>query len=79
MHTHTHTHTLQLLPELKSDGHRVLIFSQFTSMLDLLETYLDMSAHSFLRIDGNVVSISSRHASTHDVHVHIFVLVFVHT
>ena len=27
----------RMLPKLREDGHRVLIFSQFTSMLDLLE------------------------------------------
>lgn len=29
----------QLLPRLKQDGHRILLFSQFTSTLDLLEDY----------------------------------------
>lgn len=46
----------QLLPELKASGHRVLIFSQFTSMLDLLGTYMDFSGHTYSRIDGTMVS-----------------------
>ena len=30
----------KLLPRLRSDGHRVLLFSQFTMLLDLLEDYI---------------------------------------
>ena len=30
----------RMLEKLKADGHRVLIFSQMTSMLDVLEIYL---------------------------------------
>jgi chromodomain-helicase-DNA-binding protein 4 len=44
----------QILPHLKKDGHRVLIFSQFTRMLDILETYLERLEYSYLRIDGTV-------------------------
>ena len=43
-----------ILPRLKEDGHRVLIFSQFTRMLDILETFLEGKEHSYLRIDGTV-------------------------
>lgn len=43
----------KLLPKLKADGHRVLIFSQFTMMLDVLERYLDIRDHIFLRFDGS--------------------------
>lgn len=45
----------ELLPQLKKDGHRVLIFSQFTMMLDILERYLDLRDHTFLRFDGQTV------------------------
>lgn len=31
---------VQLLPKLQGEGHRVLIFSQFTRLLDILEDYL---------------------------------------
>ncbi|XP_058059073.1 SWI/SNF-related matrix-associated actin-dependent regulator of chromatin subfamily A containing DEAD/H box 1 homolog [Anopheles bellator] len=43
----------ELLPELKADGHRVLIFSQFTMMLDIMERYLKIRNHRFLRLDGS--------------------------
>ncbi|GAB0093445.1 SWI/SNF-related matrix-associated actin-dependent regulator of chromatin subfamily A containing DEAD/H box 1 homolog [Sergentomyia squamirostris] len=49
----------QLLPKLKKDGHRVLIFSQFTIMLDILEAYLGIREIDFLRLDGST-NVSER-------------------
>jgi ATP-dependent DNA helicase len=43
-----------LLPELITRGHKVLIFSQFTTTLDLLSQYLDLRSWSHARIDGSV-------------------------
>lgn len=43
----------KLLPQLKTDGHRVLIFSQFTMVLDVLEEYLAIRGQTFLRLDGS--------------------------
>lgn len=42
----------ELLPKLKSEGHRVLIFSQFVMMLDIMEHYLKIRKHGYLRLDG---------------------------
>lgn len=47
----------RLLPKLKADGHRVLIFSQFTMMLDVLEQYLDIREHQYLRFDGQTAVV----------------------
>lgn len=44
----------KLLPMLKDAGRRVLIFSQFTMLLDLLEDYLNTKGYSFERIDGKI-------------------------
>jgi chromodomain-helicase-DNA-binding protein 7 len=44
----------KLLPKLKQDGHKVLIFSQMTRVLDLLEEFLVHMSYSYERIDGNV-------------------------
>merc|ERR1711871_1470529 len=44
----------KLLPRLQSEGHRVLIFSQFRIMLDIIEDYLIMKKFSYDRIDGTV-------------------------
>ncbi|KDP38213.1 hypothetical protein JCGZ_04856 [Jatropha curcas] len=43
----------ELLPALKRDGHRVLIFSQWTSMLDILEWTLDVIGVTYSRLDGS--------------------------
>lgn len=44
----------KLLPRLKAEGHRVLLFSQFKIMLDILEDYLDARSMKYERIDGNI-------------------------
>lgn len=47
----------ELLPQLKAEGHRVLIFSQFTMMLDILEPYLTIRGHVYLRLDGSTAVV----------------------
>lgn len=43
----------QLLPKLFAGGHKVLIFSQFTSTLDIIESYLNnLRGQRVCRIDG---------------------------
>lgn len=42
----------KLLPEMKAKGNRVLIFSQFTQMLNILERVLDILGITYLRMDG---------------------------
>ena len=42
----------KMLPELRSSGHRVLIFSQMTRVLDLLQDYLEGSGMPSVRLDG---------------------------
>ncbi|KAL7690284.1 putative chromodomain-helicase-DNA-binding protein [Plasmopara halstedii] len=44
----------KLLPRLKDNGHRVLIFSQFKIMLDILQDYLALRRYNCERIDGNI-------------------------
>ena len=45
----------RLLPELLEKGHKVLIFSQFKTQLDLLETYCsELRGWPVCRIDGSV-------------------------
>ena len=41
-----------LLRQLKSGDHRVLIFTQMTKMLDVLEAFLNFHGHRYLRLDG---------------------------
>jgi len=42
-----------LLNKFKLNGNRTLIFSQFTTMLDIIEDYLDWKGYNFLRLDGS--------------------------
>ncbi|KAK0088895.1 hypothetical protein PV325_010346 [Microctonus aethiopoides] len=42
-----------LLRRLKEQGHRVLIYSQMTKMIDLLEEYMYHRKHTFMRLDGS--------------------------
>ncbi len=44
----------RLLTSLKAGGHRVVLFSQFTSMLDILARLLQLRGHAYARLDGNV-------------------------
>ncbi|XP_041347993.1 helicase SRCAP-like isoform X2 [Gigantopelta aegis] len=41
-----------LLQQLKIGSHRVLIFTQMTKMLDILESFLSYHGHRYLRLDG---------------------------
>ena len=44
----------KMLRKLKSEGHRVLIFSQMTKLLDLLEDFLEGEHYKYERIDGGI-------------------------
>jgi len=43
----------KLLKKLKSNGSRVLIFSQMTRVLDILEDYCTITGYKYCRIDGS--------------------------
>ena len=43
----------RLLPRLKKRGSRVLLFSQMTRLLDILEDYCVIRSHNYCRIDGS--------------------------
>lgn len=42
----------QLLRNLKQGGHRALIFTQMSKMLDILEAFLNINGLTYLRLDG---------------------------
>ncbi|XP_016893522.1 chromodomain-helicase-DNA-binding protein 4 isoform X2 [Cynoglossus semilaevis] len=44
----------KMMRNLKEGGHRVLVFSQMTKMLDLLEDFLENEGYKYERIDGGV-------------------------
>uniref|UniRef100_H3GJ31 Chromodomain-helicase-DNA-binding protein 9 n=1 Tax=Phytophthora ramorum TaxID=164328 RepID=H3GJ31_PHYRM len=43
----------KLMPKLKRDGHKILIFSQFLKQLDLLERYCEANSFVYERLDGS--------------------------
>lgn len=43
----------KLLPRLQDQDSRVLIFSQMTRMLDILEDYCFWKGYKYCRLDGN--------------------------
>ena len=43
----------KLLVKLKQEQHRVLIYSQMTRMIDLLEEFMGYRRYRFIRLDGS--------------------------
>jgi SWI/SNF-related matrix-associated actin-dependent regulator of chromatin subfamily A member 5 len=43
----------KLLAKMKERGHRVLVFSQMTRMLDIMEDFMIMRGYKYCRIDGD--------------------------
>jgi SNF2 family DNA or RNA helicase len=44
---------LEALDDVVADGHRALVFSQWTSLLDLIEPHLQAAGIAFTRLDGS--------------------------
>ena len=55
----------RLLERLFKNNHRVVLFSQFTSMLDIFEDFLNLRGYRYVRLDGS----SSRTQRTLDLRV----------
>jgi hypothetical protein len=47
----------RLLPKLKAAGNRVVLFSQFTSMLNIIEDFLVMRGYEYVRLDGSTCRV----------------------
>ena len=43
----------EMLPKMKVDGDKVLIFTQFVMVLDIMDKYLKIRGHKYLRLDGS--------------------------
>ncbi|XP_066464735.1 chromatin-remodeling ATPase INO80 [Eleutherodactylus coqui] len=65
-----------LLTRLKSQGHRVLIYSQMTRMIDLLEEYMVYRKHTYMRLDGSS-KISERRDMVADFQSRADIFVFL--
>ena len=42
-----------LLSRLKKEGHKCLIFTQMSKMLDILEIFLNLYSYTYVRLDGS--------------------------
>jgi SWI/SNF-related matrix-associated actin-dependent regulator of chromatin subfamily A member 5 len=51
----------KLLAKLHAEGRKCLVYSQFTSMLDILGDYLAMRGYKFLRLDGSTPAARRRY------------------
>lgn len=49
-----------LLPKLRERGHRVLIFSQFLDMLDMVEDFMDGMTMPYQRLDGSIGALQKQ-------------------
>lgn len=49
-----------LLPKLREKGHRVLIFSQFLDMLNIVEDFLDGMELQYQRLDGTINALQKQ-------------------
>ncbi|XP_023166084.2 chromatin-remodeling ATPase INO80 [Drosophila hydei] len=65
-----------LLTRLKAEGHRVLIYSQMTKMIDLLEEYMWHRKHRYMRLDGSS-KISARRDMVADFQTRADIFVFL--
>ncbi|KFM65528.1 SWI/SNF-related matrix-associated actin-dependent regulator of chromatin subfamily A containing DEAD/H box 1, partial [Stegodyphus mimosarum] len=43
-----------MLPKFIEEDHRILLFSQFTMVLDVIEEFMNIKGYKFLRLDGQV-------------------------
>lgn len=65
-----------LLRNLQAGGHRALIFTQMTRVLDILEQFLNIHGHRYLRLDGST-KIEQRQALTERFNNDNRILVFI--
>ncbi|XP_050016353.1 lymphoid-specific helicase [Alexandromys fortis] len=66
----------RMLPELKKRGHKVLVFSQMTSMLDILMDYCQLRNFTFSRLDGSM-SYSEREKNIYSFNMDPDVFLFL--
>ena len=65
-----------LLRELQAGGHRALIFTQMTKVLDILEQFLNIHGHRYLRLDG-ATKVEQRQVLTERFNNDDRILVFI--
>lgn len=71
----------ELLRKLKKEGHKCLIFTQMSKMLDILEVFLNLHAHTYVRLDGSTGHPFCQHIiSSHPINAtHLTNIPYRHT
>ncbi|XP_038049305.1 SWI/SNF-related matrix-associated actin-dependent regulator of chromatin subfamily A containing DEAD/H box 1-like [Patiria miniata] len=64
----------KMLPEMKQKGDRVLMFSQFVMVLDIIESYMKHHHYKYLRLDGQTpvcdrLALIDKYNSNEDIFV----------
>lgn len=65
-----------LLPQLKADNHRVLLYFQMTRMIDLMEEYLTYRGYRYVRLDGST-RIEDRRDVVHEFQTNPSIFIFL--
>ncbi|KAL9085299.1 MAG: hypothetical protein Q9159_004748 [Coniocarpon cinnabarinum] len=66
----------RLLRKLQSGGHRAVIFTQMTKVLDILEQFMNLHGHRYLRLDG-ATKIEQRQIITERFNTDTRILAFI--
>ena len=66
----------KLLRNLQSGGHRAVIFTQMTKVLDILEQFMNLHGHRYLRLDG-ATKIEQRQIITERFNTDTRILAFI--
>jgi len=59
----------RMLPKLKATGHRVLMFTQMTAVMTVLEDYLAYRGYASLRLDGSTPAEKKENECTCSMHL----------
>ena len=66
----------KLLRQLQAGGHRAVIFTQMTKVLDILEQFMNLHGHRYLRLDG-ATKIEQRQIVTERFNTDTRILAFI--
>lgn len=69
-------HLKKIIPEMKTNGDRILLFSQFTQTLDILEDCMDTMGVTYFRLDGST-DVSARQDLIDQFHEETDITVFL--
>ncbi|KAK1935917.1 snf2-related chromatin remodeling factor SRCAP [Babesia divergens] len=66
----------RLLQKLKNEGHRCLLYTQFSKMLDILENWINYMGFTYVRLDGSTkVDMRQRIVTRFNENVKIFLFI----